>query len=116
MMSDIDMPLTALRIQLASAVNIICQVVAPAGRQSRKITHITEVLGFDANKGEYLLQDIFVRQYHGFDEQGRDHQRHRSVGDPAAVPAAAARARSRPARLASTRRPRTRRPASTSYG
>ncbi|HEX7603533.1 MAG TPA: CpaF family protein, partial [Polyangiaceae bacterium] len=46
MMSDVDMPLLAMRIQLASAVNIICQV----GRLqdgSRKITHITEVLGFD---------------------------------------------------------------------
>ena len=69
MMSDIDMPLTALRIQLASAVNIICQV-SRLQDGSRKITHITEVLGFDAAKGEYLLQDIFVRQYQGFDERG----------------------------------------------
>lgn len=69
MMSDIDMPLTALRIQLASAVNIICQV-SRLQDGSRKITHITEVLGFDANKGEYILQDIFERQYHGFDEKG----------------------------------------------
>ena len=69
MMSDIDMPLTALRIQLASAVNIICQV-SRLQDGSRKITHITEVLGFDPVKGEYIMQDIFVRQYHGFDEQG----------------------------------------------
>jgi pilus assembly protein CpaF len=69
MMSDIDMPLTALRIQLASAVNIICQV-SRLQDGSRKITHITEVLGFDANKGEYILQDIFERQYHGFDDKG----------------------------------------------
>jgi pilus assembly protein CpaF len=69
MMSDIDMPLTALRIQLASAVNVICQV-SRLQDGSRKITHITEVLGFDAVKGEYLLQDIFVRQYQGFDQQG----------------------------------------------
>ena len=46
MMSDIDMPLTALRFQLASAVNIICQV-SRLQDGSRKITHITEVLGFD---------------------------------------------------------------------
>ena len=69
MMSDIEMPLTALRIQLASAVNIICQV-SRLQDGSRKITHITEVLGFDPNKGEYLLQDIFERQYHGFDDKG----------------------------------------------
>lgn len=69
MMSDIDMPLTALRIQLASAVNIICQV-SRLQDGSRKITHITEVLGFDQEKAQYQLQDIFVRQYHGFDERG----------------------------------------------
>jgi len=70
MMSDIEMPLTALRIQLASAVNIITQV-SRLQDGSRKITHITEVLGFDAEKGVYQMQDIFVRQYHGFDERGR---------------------------------------------
>jgi pilus assembly protein CpaF len=69
MMSDIDMPLTALRVQLASAVNIICQV-SRLQDGSRKITHITEVLGFDQEKSSYILQDIFVRQYHGFDQRG----------------------------------------------
>jgi pilus assembly protein CpaF len=69
MMSDIEMPLTALRIQLASAVNIICQV-SRLQDGSRKITHLTEVLGFDSVKGEYIMQDIFVRNYHGFDERG----------------------------------------------
>ena len=69
MMSDVEMPLTALRIQLASAVNIICQV-SRLQDGSRKITHITEVLGFDQEKGAYQLQDIFVRQYHGFDDRG----------------------------------------------
>jgi len=69
MMSDVEMPLAALRIQLASAVNIICQV-SRLQDGSRKITHITEVLGFDVDKGAYQLQDIFVRQYQGFDDRG----------------------------------------------
>jgi pilus assembly protein CpaF len=69
MMSDIEMPLTALRIQLASAVNIICQV-SRLQDGSRKITHVTEVLGFDVERGQYQMQDIFVRQYQGFDERG----------------------------------------------
>lgn len=69
MMSDIDMPLQALRIQLASAVNIVCQV-SRLQDGSRKITHITEVLGYDADKNQYQMQDIFVRRYHGFDDQG----------------------------------------------
>lgn len=69
MMSDIDMPLTALRIQLASAVNIICQV-SRLQDGSRKITHVTEVLGYDVEQNQYQMQDIFVRQYHGFDDRG----------------------------------------------
>lgn len=69
MMSDIDMPLAALRIQLASAVNIIAQV-ARLQDGSRKLSHITEVLAFDPQNGVYLTQDIFVRRYYGLDERG----------------------------------------------
>lgn len=69
MMSDVEMPLAALRIQLASAVNIICQV-ARLQDGSRKITHVTEVLGYDPTTSAYQMQDIYVRQYHGFDERG----------------------------------------------
>jgi pilus assembly protein CpaF len=69
MMSDVDMPLEALRIQLASAVNIICQV-SRLQDGSRKITHITEVLGYDGARNEYRMQDLFTREYHGFDDHG----------------------------------------------
>ncbi len=69
MMSDIDMPLIAMRIQLASAVNLICQV-ARLQDGSRKITHITEVLGFDVNSSTYEVQDIFVRKYEGLGPKG----------------------------------------------
>jgi pilus assembly protein CpaF len=54
-------------VQLGSAVNIICQV-SRLQDGTRKITHITEVLGYDGN--QYQMQDIFVRQYTGFDERG----------------------------------------------
>ena len=69
MMSDVDMPLQALRAQLASAVNIICQV-SRLQDGSRKITHITEVLGYDSERQQYQMQDIFAREYHGFDDSG----------------------------------------------
>ncbi len=69
MMSDVDMPLAALRIQLASAINIICQV-SRLQDGSRKITHLTEVLGFDQEKGVYQMQDIFVRRYGAVDANG----------------------------------------------
>ena len=70
MMSDLQMPLVALRVQLASAVNLIVQV-SRYQDGSRKISHITEVLGFDGERGEYLTQDVFVREHHGIDDQGR---------------------------------------------
>src|SRR5262245_52073337 len=69
MMSDINMPLAAMRAQLGSGINLIVQV----GRLmdgSRKTTHITEVLGYDVDAGRYLMQDIFVRQYHGVGQNG----------------------------------------------
>lgn len=62
LMSDVEVPLLALRLQIASGVNFIAQV-ARHRDGSRKLTHLTEVLGFDASTGKYLLQDIFVRNY-----------------------------------------------------
>jgi pilus assembly protein CpaF len=32
---------------------------------------VTEVLGFDLDAQKYLLQDVFVRKYHGVDAEGR---------------------------------------------
>ncbi len=64
MMSDIEMPLTALRLQIASGVNLIVQV----GREQsgrRVITHLSEVLGYDAERGKYEISDIFKREYAG---------------------------------------------------
>jgi pilus assembly protein CpaF len=70
MMSNIEMPLTAMRAQIASAVNVIVQV-ARQRDGTRKISHISEVLGFDTASGSYRLQDIFVREYEGIDGKGR---------------------------------------------
>ncbi len=64
MMSDVEMPLVAMRLQIASGVNILVQVSRQHDGR-RKLTHITEVVGFDQPSGTYLLQDIFVRTYGG---------------------------------------------------
>jgi pilus assembly protein CpaF len=69
MMSDVDMPLVAMRIQIASAVNLITQV-ARLQDGSRKMTHISEVIGYDPNTQQYILQDIFARKYKGVDAKG----------------------------------------------
>lgn len=70
MMSDVQMPLVALRLQIASGVNFIAQV-ARYRDGTRKLTHVTEVLGVDMTSGRYQLQDIFVRQHFGEDAGGR---------------------------------------------
>ena len=62
MMSDVQIPLAALRLQVASAIDVIVQVARlPDG--SRKITHVTEVCGFDPASGEYITHDIFLLRY-----------------------------------------------------
>jgi pilus assembly protein CpaF len=70
MMSDVDIPLPALRMQIASGVNVIVQV-ARLRDGSRKVTHVTEVASFDVLTGRYLLRDLFVRKFMGRGEQGQ---------------------------------------------
>ncbi len=67
LMSDVELPLAALRLQIASGINLIVQV----GRYSdgsRKVTHITEVQGYDMQTMKYQLQDIFIREFRDRDE------------------------------------------------
>ena len=66
MMSDVDIPLAALRLQIASGVNVIVQA-SRLEDGSRKVTHITEVLAFDSTNGNYRLQNLFERRFKGRD-------------------------------------------------
>ncbi len=68
LMAGMDLPVTAIREQIASAVDVIVQQSRfPCG--SRKITRITEVVGIES--GTVQLQDIFVYRQTGTDHQGR---------------------------------------------
>lgn len=69
MMSDVDMPLAALRTQIASAINLIVQT-GRLSDGSRCITHVTEVHGYDGDAG-YVLADIYLRHYRGQDPNGK---------------------------------------------
>lgn len=69
LMSDIELPLVALRAQLASAVDMIVQT-SRLRDGSRCVTHIAEVQGYDPAKG-YHIENVFIRRYHGEDEKGR---------------------------------------------
>ena len=62
LMSDVALPLSAIRMQIGSGIEVIVQV----SRQrdgSRKITHITEVVGFDVDSGKYELVDLYARTH-----------------------------------------------------
>ena len=68
LMSGLDLPLRAIREQIASAVHMIVQQSRfPDG--SRKVTHITEVTGME---GEIVqLQDIFLFKQDGYGADGK---------------------------------------------
>mgnify|MGYP006279567001 CR=1 FL=1 len=68
MMADMEMPLRALRSQVASAVEIIVQT-SRFNDGSRKITHIVEVLDL-AENGEYEINPLFEFRHRGEDRQG----------------------------------------------
>jgi pilus assembly protein CpaF len=70
LMSDLQLPLAALRLQIGSGIQLLVQV-AREQDGSRGITHITEVMGYDLSQGQYQLRDLFVRQYRGMDAEGR---------------------------------------------
>lgn len=68
LMAGMELPVSAIREQISSAVNIIVQQTRfPCG--SRKITSITEVVGIES--GTIQLQDIFVYKQKGFDQEGK---------------------------------------------
>ncbi len=69
MMSDVDLPLSALRIQIGSGVQCIVQV-SRLQDGTRKVTHVSEVAGYDLVTQSYVVRDIFLREYDGLDERG----------------------------------------------
>lgn len=70
MMSDVDMPLVPLRMQIASGINVIVQVTRLQDG-SRKISHISEVVEFDPANQAYVCHDLFVRHFDGMGEGNR---------------------------------------------
>jgi pilus assembly protein CpaF len=78
LMAGMDLPVRAIREQVASAVDLIVhQTRFKDG--SRKITHLTEV---ERMEGDIItLQDIFVYDHDaGFDDEGRAKGFLRSTG------------------------------------
>jgi len=68
LMAGMDLPVSAIREQIASAVHIVIQQ-SRFGDGTRKITNISEITGMES--GTVQLNEIFKFQQDGFDEDGR---------------------------------------------
>ena len=78
LMAGMDLPMRAIREQIASAVDLVIQQ-ARLKDGSRRITHVTEV---ERMEGEVVtLQDIFLYDHSaGWDEDGRSLGHLRATG------------------------------------
>jgi pilus assembly protein CpaF len=77
MMGGFDLPVKAMRTQIASAVDLIIQANRLQGGP-RKVTAITEVCGMENDT--IIMQDIFKFEKQGVDENGRAKGRFLSTG------------------------------------
>src|SRR6187431_3330914 len=68
MMTGFDMPIKAMRQQIASAVNILIQANRLQGG-IRRVTSITEIVGMEQDT--VVMQDIYKYVQEGIDETGR---------------------------------------------
>jgi pilus assembly protein CpaF len=78
LMSAVELPMVAVRAQVASALNVIIQC-ARLHDGSRRTTHLSEVLPLN-EKGDYRTQDIFVFTITGKDKDGRFQGYHAPTG------------------------------------
>jgi len=77
MMAGFELPLKAMRTQIASAVDLVVQANRLQGGP-RKITHITEVVGMEQDT--VVMQDIYKYERDGVDETGRTFGKFISTG------------------------------------
>ncbi len=77
LMSGMELPMRAIRDQVASAVDMIVQQTRFADG-TRRITHVSEVVGMEVDT--ITLQDIFTFKQEGFDSDGKVLGRHVSTG------------------------------------
>ena len=67
-MAGFDLPLRAIREQIASAIAIIVQISREKDG-SRKVTHVSEITKME---GEIItMQDIFIFKQDGWDKDGK---------------------------------------------
>ena len=76
-MASLNLPDKAIRQQVASAINLICQVSRMADG-TRKVTSISEITGMEGDV--ITMQDIFVFERTGINDKGKVTGRFRATG------------------------------------
>lgn len=69
LMTDSEVPVQAVRAQVAAAIQIVIQL-SRLQDGSRKVTHITECLGMDIH-GNYQTNDLYLFEQWGRDKDGK---------------------------------------------
>ena len=77
LMSGVDLPVNAIREQMASALHLIIQLQRFSDGV-RRIVRVTEVTGMES--GTVTLQDLFVFRPEGVGENGQIQGRYRPTG------------------------------------
>ncbi|MBW3596307.1 MAG: CpaF family protein [Planctomycetes bacterium] len=77
MMAGFELPIKAMRTQIASAIDLIIQANRLQGG-IRRVTHITEVVGMEQDT--IIMQDIYKYVQSGIDETGRTRGHFESTG------------------------------------
>lgn len=77
LMSGMDLPIRAIREQIASAIDVIVQE-SRFSDGSRKITSVTEICGLEGD--QITMQEIFTYEQTGLDEDGKVLGHHKATG------------------------------------
>ena len=77
LMSGLDLPPAACRVQIASAIDLVIHIGRFADG-SRHVAAITQVLG--TSQEGFQLEDLFVFEVEGFSPEGRLRGTHRYTG------------------------------------
>ena len=75
----LDLPIRAIREQIASAINLVVQQKRFACG-TRRVTGIAEIVGMDYDDGTVTLEDIFVFHQEGFGKDGKVRGYHQATG------------------------------------
>ncbi|HIQ19745.1 MAG TPA: CpaF family protein [Planctomycetes bacterium] len=77
MMAGFELPLKAMRTQVAAAIDVIVQTNRLQGG-TRKVTHISEIVGMEQDT--VVMQEIYRYEQEGVDENGRAYGRFVATG------------------------------------